>query len=201
MDDTVGSNPRAGLKAMALTCVLATGLAVGISAAFGPRSLTAAVWSGASLAEQGVWGAALGLLFSIPTVAAVLRVPVFARLREHSIARARMIDLRGFNPLWISLLAGFGEELLFRGAIQPLLGLLPTSVVFALVHIEPRQYRRMRAGTLWYAGFVFLVSLLLGSICSKLGLVAAMAFHMTGDLVGLLWLRHVSRATERPCMH
>ena len=37
--------------------------------------------------------------------------------------------MRGFNPLWISLCAGFGEEMLFRGAPQPLLGLWLTSLV------------------------------------------------------------------------
>jgi membrane protease YdiL (CAAX protease family) len=88
-----------------------------------------------------IWGAAIGLSFSIPIVTAVLRLPVLFRLREHSIARSRMFDLRSFNPIWISLFAGVGEEILFRGAIQPLRGLWLTSAIFCLLHIEPNQYR------------------------------------------------------------
>ena len=35
---------------------------------------------------------------------------------------------------WLGGLSGFCEELLFRGALQPMLGLLPASILFALVH-------------------------------------------------------------------
>jgi membrane protease YdiL (CAAX protease family) len=193
MNDRPAQKPVAGMKTMALTFALAVGLALGIRAAFGPGSLASTLMAGAPIASQVVWGAAMGLMFSIPVVIAILRLPVFLRLREHSIARSRMIDLRGFHPVWISLLAGIGEELLFRGAIQPLMGLWLTSAVFSLVHIQPSQYRALTAGTLWYAAFIFLVSLLLGAIYTNLGLVAAMAFHTTGDLVGLFALRHLSR--------
>jgi membrane protease YdiL (CAAX protease family) len=193
MDNLLAKKPVAGMKAMSLTFAVAVGLAFGISAAFGSRPLLSSLWDGAPLANQVIWGAAFGLIFSIPIVTAVLRVPVFLHLREHSIERSRMVDLRGFNPIWISLFAGIGEEILFRGAIQPLLGLWLTSAIFSLLHIEPSQYRSISAGTVWYACFVFLVSLLLGTVYSQLGLVAAMAFHTTGDLVGLFSLRLVSR--------
>lgn len=45
-----------------------------------------------------------------------------------------------FGPLawsdcfFLALLSSLGEELLFRGALQPLLGLYPTSLLFALAH-------------------------------------------------------------------
>ncbi len=182
------------MKTVALTFVLSLGLAFGINAVFGSRSLASALGDGAPLANQVVLGAAIGLIFSVPVVTAALRLPVFSRLREHCIVRSRMLDLRGLNPIWISLVAGTGEEILFRGAIQPLLGLWLTSAIFSLLHIQPSQYRSITAGTIWYAGFVFLVSLLLGFIYTTLGLVAAMAFHTTGDLVGLFTLRHISQA-------
>jgi membrane protease YdiL (CAAX protease family) len=44
-------------------------------------------------------------------------------------------------PLWappvLGILSGVGEEVLFRGALQPLLGWIPTSIVFGLVHLAP----------------------------------------------------------------
>ena len=45
-----------------------------------------------------------------------------------------------FGPLawsdcfFLALLSSLGEELFFRGALQPLLGLYPTSLLFALAH-------------------------------------------------------------------
>ena len=38
--------------------------------------------------------------------------------------------------LLLALAAGIGEELLFRGALQPVMGLAATSVLFALVHVQ-----------------------------------------------------------------
>ncbi len=47
--------------------------------------------------------------------------------------------LTGTAPSWIAapligLSAGIGEELLFRGAIQPRYGIIPTALLFALLH-------------------------------------------------------------------
>lgn len=46
-----------------------------------------------------------------------------------------------FGPLtpsravWLGVVSGFCEELLFRGALQPMIGLIPASILFALVHL------------------------------------------------------------------
>lgn len=36
---------------------------------------------------------------------------------------------------WLGLVSALCEELLFRGALQPMLGLLPASILFALAHL------------------------------------------------------------------
>jgi uncharacterized protein len=45
-----------------------------------------------------------------------------------------------FTSVWdwfvLSLAAGFGEELLFRGALQPVFGLTATSFLFAIAHVQ-----------------------------------------------------------------
>ena len=43
-------------------------------------------------------------------------------------------DFRAQDYFTVALLAALGEELLFRGAIQPLIGLIPTAVFFGLLH-------------------------------------------------------------------
>lgn len=40
---------------------------------------------------------------------------------------------------WISCWSSLGEEFLFRGAMQPALGLIPTSLIFGLFHFPVRK--------------------------------------------------------------
>jgi hypothetical protein len=67
----------------------------------------------------------------------------------------------GLNTVWkwliLAIATGVGEEILFRGALQPVLGWVPTAVLFALVHI---QYGLFTPATL----AVLLVGLALGLI-------------------------------------
>lgn len=42
--------------------------------------------------------------------------------------------LTPWRAVWLGLISGFAEELLFRGALQPMIGLLPAAVLFALAH-------------------------------------------------------------------
>jgi membrane protease YdiL (CAAX protease family) len=48
--------------------------------------------------------------------------------------------LGGFDTIWewflLAAAAGLGEELLFRGALQPIFGILPTSIIFAVSHVQ-----------------------------------------------------------------
>ena len=43
------------------------------------------------------------------------------------------------DALWLAALSAIAEELLFRGALQPHLGLIATSLVFGLAHLAPRR--------------------------------------------------------------
>jgi len=49
------------------------------------------------------------------------------QLARRTAASYSQLDLRGLNPVWISIAAGIGEELLLRAGLQPLLGLWPTA--------------------------------------------------------------------------
>ena len=62
-------------------------------------------------------------------------------------------------PCWqigaIALFSGAAEEVFFRGAIQPLLGLVPTSLLFGAVHLIPRKVFLPWAAYAAFAGFLF----------------------------------------------
>jgi membrane protease YdiL (CAAX protease family) len=82
----------------------------------------------------------------------------------------------------LGLAAGIGEELLFRGAIQPRLGLLLAAGLFAIGHL---QYG-MTIATLE----VFVIGLVLGLVRKRTNTTTAILIHagynMAGVLLGLL---------------
>lgn len=65
----------------------------------------------------------------------------------------------------LATLSSFGEEMLFRGAMQPYLGVWATAAIFALMHIDPEG--RLSIWTLWA---------FLG------GIVMGLAVEVTGSL-------------------
>ncbi|MEZ4515381.1 MAG: CPBP family intramembrane glutamic endopeptidase [Chloroflexota bacterium] len=93
--------------------------------------------------------------------------------------------LGDFDTVWewflLAAAAGVGEELLFRGALQPVFGILFTSIVFALSHV---QYGFSPA-TLT----VFLLSVVLGVIRKRSNTTVTMFVHAGYNFIlGLLAL-------------
>jgi len=123
----------------------------------------------------------LGLSLGLGLALALLVVAVTPRLVEtRAWARALHLELKEIiTPLSsaeISLLAlasGLAEELFFRGALQPVLGLLPTSLIFGALHVGPKKV------FLAWTGWACVMGLLLGAI-----------FELTGVLWGPV-LAHV----------
>lgn len=104
------------------------------------------------------------------------------------------LDLRGWNPLWIALAAGFGEELLFRGALQPLLGVWATSVLFVLAHTRAYRFNQFNRRVLVQALGIFGVSVVLSFVAIYAGLLTAMIVHASIDVAGLYTIRRVTTA-------
>jgi membrane protease YdiL (CAAX protease family) len=83
--------------------------------------------------------------------------------------------------LAFALLAGTGEEILFRGAIQPVFGLWFTSIFFAIVHV---QYGFSIATLL-----IVLLAVILGVIRHRTNTTVAIFVHVGYDFVlGLVTL-------------
>ena len=86
------------------------------------------------------------------------------RLARSLAAALGPLELR--HCLVLAAASGVGEEALFRGALQPSLGLLGASLVFGLAHLVPRR-------GLWpWSVLAFAGGLALGGL-----------FHATGNLV------------------
>jgi hypothetical protein len=128
----------------------------------------------------------LGVVLALLVVAGT-RVSV----ARFSWAQRLHIELRpiahGLSLAQIALVAGFsslGEELLFRGLLQPWLGLLPTSVIFGICHQIPGQSRWVWVCWATFVGMAF------GAIFALTGsLVGALLAHAIINAMNLTFLR------------
>jgi membrane protease YdiL (CAAX protease family) len=104
-----------------------------------------------------------------------LLVPLFSRLGRVSI-------------IVIGAAAGVGEEWLFRGVVQPGLGLLATSVAFGLAHVGGI---RMLPFGVWAS----VMGLVMGSLATITGgLIAPIVAHGVYDMLALEYIRRGARS-------
>lgn len=82
--------------------------------------------------------------------------------------------------IYISLCAGIGEEILFRGIIQPWLGVWITSVLFVAIHGYLNPFDRK---IFFYGVYMTLIIALIGYGSKFLGLFSAIAAHTMIDVV------------------
>ena len=91
--------------------------------------------------------------------------------------------------LVLASLSAVGEEFLFRGAIQPFLGVAITSFIFALLHIDPEG--KISVWTLW----AFVGGLVMGFATQSTGsLYPAFGIHFAVNFISI-W--RVSRLIEK----
>jgi CAAX protease family protein len=146
-----------------------------------------------SLMGGEVWQS-LGLGVALAIVVLLVTGPLMSR---QSAMRWLAFEIRALigpvnagTALILALMSGGAEELFFRGAMQPVLGLTLTSVAFGLLHIGPD--RRFLAWT----AFAIILGFLFGGIVVITGnLLGPMVGHI---LVNAVNLRRIGRLTLRP---
>jgi len=129
-----------------------------------------------------------GLLFGVTAgffSLFLLKKPVFRELRKLFQYVITEPKLSVFDIFFISMVTGVSEEILFRAGIQPLIGIWWSSLLFISLHgyFNPRNRR-----TSLYGLLMFLVSVGLGFLYERVGLVAAVSAHAAVDMVILYGL-------------
>lgn len=97
-----------------------------------------------------------------------------------------------FDNTQISIFAGAGEELLFRGAIQPLLGNTFTSMIFIAIH---GYFKFRSSGHILFGVMMFGLSFMLGLLYEEVGLISAMFAHAMYDLIKLQIIQNKDQTT------
>lgn len=148
-------------------------VAVGFGAARGQWLviLPTAPWMPGSRGTTLVVSLVMGI-----SVAALVVASTRAMVKRFAWVRDLHVGFRGLfghvtqsEAAWLAIFSGIAEELFFRGALQPMLGIAVTSAIFGLVHIGPGK--KFWIWTAWAGamGFVF----------------GAMA-QLAGDLAGVI---------------
>lgn len=106
-------------------------------------------------------------------------------VRKKYVNLINVLNLRPWQVIYISICAGVGEELLFRGAIQPLWGVWITSIFFVALHgyLNP-----MDKYITVYGIYLTVVIIGLGFMTQYWGIWSSAAAHTAIDIVLIQFL-------------
>tara|TARA_B110000046_G_scaffold185672_1_gene228472 strand:- start:2640 stop:3179 length:540 start_codon:yes stop_codon:yes gene_type:complete len=96
------------------------------------------------------------------------------------------------QAFFLSICAGVGEEILFRGAIQPVLGIWLTAIIFVGSHHYLYNEKLTKSNTFPFivmVSFLLGFGVLLGWIADEFSLWHAIAIHFSYDLVQFMYIR------------
>lgn len=144
--------------------------------------------NGAAIGNQLVAGFGAGIVFGLMAALLMMHPSMKIISEDYFIVKEiKKIDLKSFDIFQISIIAGITEEFLFRAAIQPLLGVWLTSLIFVAIH----GYISFKsAAHITFALFVFLLSTVLGILLIYVGIISAMAAHAVYDIIVLYLVRN-----------
>jgi membrane protease YdiL (CAAX protease family) len=130
-------------------------------------------------------------LLVVCTRAAVVR---FAWARElHAALRPFASNMSGVAIVVMAALSAFGEEMLFRGFLQPLIGIVPQALIFGAAHQIPGPSRWV-----WVA-WATIVGLALGGMFQLTGsLLGPLTAHALVNALNLAYLKSHDPAPRRP---
>lgn len=160
-------------------------------------NLHAALLGDMQFGMQLLWGTIAGIAIAIGAHL-IIASPLLNKVNTSYAKLLGRFRLTLSEIILISLCAGIGEEMLFRGAMQPLLGIPITSVLFVAIHgyLNPRDWRMCIYGIFMSAGIAWL-----GYLADTRGLLSAMLGHTIIDVYLLLYLQRTAKAipvTDNP---
>ena len=130
-------------------------------------------------------GAVIGAVIASINALLVSRLRVFERISHLAHHAVEGIEPRWHTDVIVALAAGFGEEIFFRGALDPVLGQWLTGLAFVALHGALRIRNRNH---LMFAAFLYAASIGLSGLNRWQGLECAIAAHSAYDLAMLVWL-------------
>lgn len=134
--------------------------------------------------QQIIWGLAVGFMSGIAGLALLQTSLLRPTLTKYGYL-IQSLQLNFFQVLFLSVCAGVGEEILFRGSLQHWGGPIITSIVFVAIHgyLDPRDWR-----ITIYGIFMTTVIILISYLYSYVGIMSSISAHFAIDVVLLYFL-------------
>lgn len=185
-------------RSMALMMALGTILFFGIGGAMlitwvQDRDLATVMTVKSSIWQQLLIGAGFGTLVGFVAKFIVSR----DSMRDISSRYARLVgelQTTRSDRILISICAGIGEEIFFRGAVQYWLGIPITAIVFVAIHgyLDPRNRRIMLYGL-----FMTVIMIIFGFAAEEYGLWGPIIAHTVIDIVLLEYLHAYNLRSQK----
>jgi membrane protease YdiL (CAAX protease family) len=136
--------------------------------------------------EPLFWQIIAGLIFgfiSAKAAWAIVEQPFLSDVKRLFSNIFRPMNLNKPEVIFISLCAGMGEEIFFRGAVQPFLGVWITAILFVFLHgyINPFQLPLTIYGL-----YMTVVIGVMGLMTIHFGIVSSIVAHFVIDLILLI---------------
>jgi len=147
--------------------------------------------------RQIIVGIASGVVFGWAAWL-IIRSPLLRNVRTKYSSLIRDMRLSPWQMLYISLCAGIGEEIFFRGVLQPLMGIWITAIIFVGIH----GYLNFMNWRLFiYGAFMTGVIAIIGFFAEYFGLYTAMISHAAIDMVLLYQMSKLENEESVPVEH
>ena len=133
----------------------------------------------------------IGICFGVITAKAgwqIVELPMLQKTKVFFSGLIKPLKLDTTQIIFISICAGVGEELFFRGAIQPMLGIWMTAILFVLLHGYLNPFNMSLT---MYGIYMVLVVGVLGLLTEHFGIITAIIAH---TLIDIILLRELSMA-------
>lgn len=157
------------------------------------RTVLDAFTEGAPIWIQLASGLGFGILFGVMGVQLMKDPTLKDALADYEIIKTlNELNLGKAQQISVSAVAGITEEFLFRAAIQPVIGIWLTSLIFVGVH---GYIKITSVPKFLFTLFTFLLSMMLGYLYMSFGLYSAVMAHFIYDAI-VLW-KHTEEAKRK----
>jgi len=140
----------------------------------------------------------IGVVFGIITAKAgwqIVELPLLQKTKAFFTNIIRPLELTTLEIIFISICAGVGEELFFRGVLQPVLGIWVTAILFVLLHGYLNPFNIPMT---YYGIYMVVVIGVMGLFTENFGIVTAMIAHTVIDYILLVELSRAEAPAPPP---
>ncbi|NND77970.1 MAG: CPBP family intramembrane metalloprotease [Flavobacteriales bacterium] len=179
--------PRVNIKALALFTLIAFPIfAIVLMHFFSDDAFLIIFENKRSLVLQIATGVLFGAASAMLAIQLV-RIPFMENSTSKYTKMLQKLNLSIPMIIFISFAAGIGEEILFRGAIQNILGLWPAAIIFVAIHgyLNPMDWKISVYGV-----FLVFVSAAFGYLFNNQGIYSPILAHTVFDLILLFYVKN-----------